>query len=242
VHATEHAAHVVAIETSHAYDATRDKVVQGTHAAEHAILQGVQATEHMAHQAYDTTRDTAAQSAHSIGHATRQAATGASHTLHAAGTAVSQEVSRAYDTLSHPSTWLNSKPGAPHHLDHATHPDHALYQQARSAVHHLDTKQGRTPDQLSDNLAASLTVAARRNGLSQIHHVLLSDDAARTFAVQGDLKSLHKQFTHVSTHEAINTPIATSSAALAQLLHRDHASAPQPAPQQPTPHHTLMGR
>ena len=127
-------------------------------------------------------------------------------------------------------------------LDDTSHPDHALFKQSRLAVHQLDAKQGRTPDQLSENLAASLTFAARRDGMSQINHVILSDDAARTFAVQGDLKSPLKQLTSVSTHEAINTPITASSAALAQLPHRDHAQAqaPQLALQQPLPQHAPL--
>lgn len=105
-----------------------------------------------------------------------------------------------------------------HQLDHASHPDHALYQQARGAVHRLDSEQQRKSDQHSDHLAASLVVAARRDGLSQIHHVMLSDDASRTFAVQGELKSPIKQMTQVETAVATKTPIEQSSLAWKQVM------------------------
>ncbi|MFC5740016.1 XVIPCD domain-containing protein [Dyella tabacisoli] len=115
-------------------------------------------------------------------------------------------------------------------LDHATHPDHALYQQARGAVQRLDTERQRTPDQHSDHLAAALVVAARRDGMNQIHHVMLSDDASRTFAVQGELKSPVKQVTHVETAEAVKTPIEQSSVAWKQLMQQkqpQEQSSPQ---------------
>ncbi|WP_266157210.1 XVIPCD domain-containing protein [Dyella silvatica] len=105
-----------------------------------------------------------------------------------------------------------------HQLDHASHPDHALYQQARGAVHRLDSQQQRTSDQHSDHLAASLVVAARRDGLHQIHHVMLSDDASRTFAVQGELNSPIKQMTQVETAVAAKTPIEQSSLAWKQVM------------------------
>jgi putative chitinase len=105
-----------------------------------------------------------------------------------------------------------------HPLDHASHPDHALYQQARGAVHRLDNEQQRKPDQHSDHLAAALVVAARRDGLSQIHHVMLSDDASRAFAVQGELKSPIKQMTQVETAVATKTPIEQSSLTWKQVM------------------------
>lgn len=88
----------------------------------------------------------------------------------------------------------------------------AMYLQSLSAVHHLDAKQGRTPDDRSDNLAAGLAVAAHGNGMSQVDHVVLSDDACRAYAVQGDINSLFKRYTDVNVAQAIATPVAQSSA------------------------------
>jgi putative chitinase len=117
---------------------------------------------------------------------------------------------------------------APPRLNDASHPDHALYQQALHGVHLLDAQQQRTPDQHSENLAASLVVAARRDGMSRIDHVALSDDGSRTFAVQGDMQSLFKQVVNVQTQPAVSTTVEQSSLALAQVTPRqpEPASAP----------------
>jgi hypothetical protein len=87
-----------------------------------------------------------------------------------------------------------------------------MYRQALDAVHRLDAQQGRVPDQRSDNLAAALTVAAHGNGMSRVDHVVLSDDASRAYAVQGDINSLFKRYTDVNVGQAIGTPVTQSSA------------------------------
>ncbi|WP_161596253.1 peptidoglycan-binding domain-containing protein [Rhodanobacter glycinis] len=96
-------------------------------------------------------------------------------------------------------------------LADAEHPGNGMYLQALGAVHRLDAQQGRTPDQRSDNLAAALTVAAHGNGMSRVDHVVLSDDASRAFAVQGDINSLFKRYTDVNVGQAMGTPLAQSS-------------------------------
>lgn len=134
---------------------------------------------------------------------------------------------------SEPSTLLR--------LNDAAHPDHALYQQARSAVHVLDAQHGRIPDQRSDNLAAALTVAARRDGMQEIHHVALSEDAAKAFAVQGELQSPFKQITQVDTMQAVQTPVAQSSQAWEQIITQKAPQAEQALlqPSQPPPQHAM---
>jgi hypothetical protein len=118
------------------------------------------------------------------------------------------------------------------HLDHADHPDHALYQQALAAVHRLDAERQRAPDQYSNNLAASLTVAARREGMNEIHHVMLSDDSRKAFGVQGELRSPLKHIAQVDTEQAVNTSVVQSSQAWQQVMQNSpspslQASAPQ---------------
>jgi Lipase (class 3) len=207
-HAAERAAQAVAVEASHAYEATRQGVVHSAQAAGHAVAQGAHAVEHAVSQGV---------------HATEHAA----HTL-------ANDASQVWNMLSHPGSWFDSKPGDPSttspHLDQTAHPDHALYEQARSAVHRLDATHQREPDQHSDNLAAALVVAARRDGLSQIHHAVLSDDASHTFAVQGELNSPLRQLTHVHTVQAVNTPIEQSSLAWQQVAssRQEHAQTQQP--------------
>lgn len=103
----------------------------------------------------------------------------------------------------------------PPSLHQASHPHHALFTQARDAVHRLDATHQRSPDERSDRLAAALTAAAHGQGLQRIDHVTLSDDASRTFAVQGELHSPHKQVAEVKTALALDTPVEKSAEALA---------------------------
>jgi hypothetical protein len=126
-------------------------------------------------------------------------------------------------------------------LDDAAHPDHALFQQARNGVHVLDAQRGRTPDERSDNLAAALVVAARRDDMHEIHHVALGNDAVKTFAVQGELHSPLKQITQVDTAQAVQTSVAHSSQAWDQVIAQkamqpaqteQHALQPTPSPAQ----------
>jgi putative chitinase len=124
-------------------------------------------------------------------------------------------------------------------LDDARHPDHALYEQALAAVHKLDEQHGRTPDQQSDNLAAALTVAAKREGMSSIDHVVLSDDASRVYAVAGDAQSPHKRVAEMATAQAVNTPVDQSAASLATPRDREPVRDAVPVEPTPTP---LPGR
>jgi putative chitinase len=112
-------------------------------------------------------------------------------------------------------------------LAHPRHPDHTLFRQAQHAVHQLDAEHRREPDMSSDNLAAALTVAARHQGMRRIDHVALSADAERTYAVQGDAQSPHKQVAEVQTQQAIATPVEQSTQELAR-----HAAQVEQAAQQ----------
>jgi len=129
------------------------------------------------------------------------------------------------------------------------HPDHALYEQARTAVHALDAQVGRTPDKQSDQLAGAVTTEAKRQGLTKIDHVLLSDDGSRAYAVQGDLASPLKRTAEVDTAKAVNTPIEQSGAEIAKLTPPSPTSAeesrrqtPDAAPPPHTPDAPAHGR
>jgi hypothetical protein len=102
-------------------------------------------------------------------------------------------------------------------LDHAQHPGHAVFQQALVGVSRLDDVHGRATDLASHNLSGALAVAARREGLERIDHVLLSEDATRVFAVQGEFNSPLRRFTHVEVVNGMNTPLAQSSGDWLQL-------------------------
>ena len=156
------------------------------------LLHGAERAEHDVVRGFDAARD-------AVSH-------GIENTVHAASVLVEQE-KRTFDQITKPAV----------HLDHPSHPDHVLYQQSLGAVHRLDAQNGRTPDQHSANLAAGVTVGAKAYGLTDVHHVVLSDDGSKAFAVQGDLRSPFKQVANgVDTEQAVNTPIAAHTQALQQ--------------------------
>ncbi|QDE38908.1 hypothetical protein FIV34_06690 [Luteibacter pinisoli] len=129
--------------------------------------------------------------------------------------AVEEKASSAWHTLTHPKEWFeHDKPKVT--LDHPDHPDHALFKQAQGAVHTLDASHGRTPDKTSDQVAGSLVVSARRDGLERVDRAVLSDDASRLYGVQGAVDSPLKQVTEVNTATAAQTSLQQSSVAWQQ--------------------------
>ncbi len=72
------------------------------------------------------------------------------------------------------------------------HPDHALYQQIREGVEALDAKHGRSFDEVSERMTASLLVLAKDNDLERVDHVLVSNATREhpaghmLFVVQGE--------------------------------------------------------
>ncbi|NYE30372.1 peptidoglycan hydrolase-like protein with peptidoglycan-binding domain [Rhodanobacter sp. K2T2] len=121
-----------------------------------------------------------------------------------------------------------AKSGKTTSLEETSHPDHALYVQAQKAVYELDARMGRKPDQHSDNLAAALTVAAKREGVTRIDQVVLNEDGSRAYAVQNDA---HKHYAQVQTAQAVHTPVAQSS----QALQTADKAPTQPVVQQSSP-------
>ncbi|HEY4293252.1 peptidoglycan-binding domain-containing protein [Luteibacter sp.] len=122
-------------------------------------------------------------------------------------------------------------------LDSPSHPGNPIYRQTLDGVHALDTQQGRTPDQLSTNLAASLAVAAHAQGLTRVDHVVLSDDARRAYAVQGELNSPFKQIAEVDISQSVGKTMAQSTSEWQQPPAQTQPPAqPQPQQQQPDMH------
>jgi peptidoglycan hydrolase-like protein with peptidoglycan-binding domain len=101
-------------------------------------------------------------------------------------------------------------------LSDAEHPGISLYTQALEGVRSIDQQRGRSSDQASCNLAGSLAVAACSEGMRRIDHVVMSDDGARAYAVQGDMKSPFKIHTNVDVAQAVTTPLEQSGAAFLQ--------------------------
>ncbi|MFB5854325.1 zeta toxin family protein [Stenotrophomonas maltophilia] len=96
------------------------------------------------------------------------------------------------------------------------HPDHALYQQVRERVATLDAKHGRTFDEASERMTASLLVLAKDNDLNRVDHVLLSNATAdkpaghTLFVVQGEPSDPAHQRAAMPTELAAQTTVEES--------------------------------
>nr|WP_312662157.1 XVIPCD domain-containing protein [Stenotrophomonas geniculata] len=96
------------------------------------------------------------------------------------------------------------------------HPDHALYQQIRECVEALDAKHGRSFDEVSERMTASLLVLAKDNDLERVDHVLVSNatrehPAGHTlFVVQGEPSNPAHQRAAMPTELAAQTSVEES--------------------------------
>jgi len=127
------------------------------------------------------------------------------------------------------------KARAPHttsRLDDAAHPGNPLYKQALTSVERLDAAQGRTTDQVSRQFAGAVAAEAHAQGLTRIDHIVLSENGARAYAVQGELNSPFKQIAELNTHQAVSASMEQSSQRWQDVQAQTQASPTQPSPQQ----------
>lgn len=115
-------------------------------------------------------------------------------------------------------------------MDNPQHPGNPLFQQSLACVGKLDADHGRATNFQSYNLAGALALAAKREGLERIDHVVLSDDATRAIAVQGDLRSPLRRFADVDVVGGVSTPLAQSSMDWSQLQTPGMKNMQAPAP------------
>ena len=123
-----------------------------------------------------------------------------------------------------PSPWTVSVDGVPGKDQPITrladigpgHPEYPLMQQVREQVAALDAKQGRTFDEYSERMTASVMALARANNLDRADHVVLSAATAEhgpgrnVFVVQGDLNDPAHRRGVMPTQEAVQTPLEQS--------------------------------
>jgi DNA-binding ferritin-like protein len=186
-------------------DAVEHKVAEVVEDGAYAIERGVEHIAHEAKEGFDHLKE-------GVKHVRDEIAEGA----HAIG----EKASGAWNTLTHPGSWFEHDKPTTAKLNEAAHPDHQLFKQARDAVHRLDADHQRTPDQRSENIAASLTVAAREKGLERVDHAALNGDASRIYAVQGEPNSPFKKTAEVATPQAATTSVEQSSQAWNDLAAR----------------------
>jgi hypothetical protein len=97
-----------------------------------------------------------------------------------------------------------------------SHPDHRLFAQLIQKVAELDAAHGRTFDDTSQRISASLLVLAKQNNLSRVDHVLLSrptkssHEAESIFIVQGDRDDPGHRRASIATEVAAQTDVADS--------------------------------
>jgi GH24 family phage-related lysozyme (muramidase) len=105
-------------------------------------------------------------------------------------------------------------------LDEAAHP---LLRQSRDAVRRLDESLGRTYDDASARMAASLAYLAGKNGFHRIDHVVLSNatptvqKGENAFVVQGGLTDTTNLVAYMKTQDALAAPAEQSLERLAQV-------------------------
>ena len=114
------------------------------------------------------------------------------------------------------------------------HPDQPLYRQIRDGVSAVDARHGRSFDETSERMTASLLAAAKSSGLERIDHVVLGNPTSdgsdpRMFVVQGALDNPAHLRASVAISEAISTPVEQSLAKVEQMsqvqqvAQQDHA-------------------
>nr|WP_063570690.1 XVIPCD domain-containing protein [Luteibacter rhizovicinus] len=195
------------------------------HRGAEALGAGVIAVEHGGQYAVDEAKEGFDHPTAGVQHVGHDIADG----VHA----VEAKAKGAWNTITHPGTWFeHDKPGVS--LDHTAHPDHPLFKQAREAVHELDRTHGRHPDVASENVAGSLVVKARQEGLERIDKAVLSDDASRIYAVQGTADSPLKRMAEMPTEQAASTSVAESSMQWQQAAQQAQQQAQVASQQTPT--------
>ncbi|MGA7439301.1 MAG: XVIPCD domain-containing protein [Luteibacter sp.] len=117
-------------------------------------------------------------------------------------------------------------------LDDPAHAGNTLYKEALASVERLDAAQGRTTDQVSKQFAGSVAVEAHAQGLSRIDHIILSENGAKAWAVQGELNSPFKQIAEVNTQQAVSASVEQSSQRWKEAQSQQQSTPTQPLPQQ----------
>lgn len=114
------------------------------------------------------------------------------------------------------------------------HPEYGLLLQVREGVATLDARAGRTYDESSERLTASVMALARQSGLERVDHVVLSaqttDSPAgrNVFVVQGALDDPAHLRASMSTGLAVQTPVEQSLQSLhLASVDREQAQARQ---------------
>lgn len=108
-----------------------------------------------------------------------------------------------------------------------------LLRQSQDAVRRLDGELGRTYDETSERMAASLALLARTNGLDRIDHAVLNvateslRKGENVFVVQGELTDPTNRIARMKTQDAVARPVEQTLGLLASTTPAHDSPAPQ---------------
>ncbi|MET4675879.1 MULTISPECIES: peptidoglycan-binding domain-containing protein [unclassified Luteibacter] len=141
------------------------------------------------------------------------------HHLQADGVVGAKTLDALHRAQPHPTADLTDR----------AHAGNPMFEQALKAVHELDAKHGRTPDQMSVNFAGALAARSRAQGMTGIDHLALSDDARTAYAIQGDLNSPFNRHASVDVAQSVVQPLGQSTQ---EWSHAHQQQVAAQAPQQ----------
>lgn len=111
--------------------------------------------------------------------------------------------------------------GGPSDIRAPSHPENPRFEQAYAGVIGIDHERGRSPDQISERLAAALAVQSKADGLEAIRCVVMNKEGTRAFAVDNaDPAAPWAKRTSVEVAAAIQQPVEASNEKLEQLTQR----------------------
>lgn len=102
-------------------------------------------------------------------------------------------------------------------------PDRAIYSQIREGIAALDGERGRSFDESSERMSASLLVLAKEQGISHVDRVALSNATVNhpaghtVFLIQGELSQPPYSLASMHTERAVQTPVEESMQRYEQL-------------------------
>jgi len=126
-------------------------------------------------------------------------------------------------------------------MDDSRHPGNPLFNDAQRGVYAQDSRVGRPSDQLSDQLAGTLAAQMHAAGGKRIDSVVMSNDAANTFAVQGNQNDPAHLRVTVDTMLAMNTPLEQSSRKVVEQAVSQHQEQERSQEQVQSNSRAMMG-
>lgn len=120
-------------------------------------------------------------------------------------------------------------------LNHPSHPSNPQFQHVLAQINNLNpSSQALATQTQRENMASSLMVQAKHEGLRGIDHVVWNRDCSLLVAVSGPLQSEHSRISFMRPDEGNGRSVALNTQSLAEVEQRQLAQAQfGPQPQKP---------